>query len=132
MNEETEPVITLEMFQERQARITEALDAAPGLVEWDSDYVCDFPPDDPEPPDAPAKFQDWDCWQHPSTGWHETKRTPKTIDKISDFALTKLIDDPATAAVAAAEWRRRYPQGEASRTGTKFWARGYDAKASAL
>ena len=27
MNEETEPVITLEMFQERQARITEALDA---------------------------------------------------------------------------------------------------------
>lgn len=115
------------------------LDAAPGLVEWDdapakslSDYVCDFPPDDPEPPDAPAKFQDWDCWQHPSTGWHETKRTPKTIDKISDFALTKLIDDPATAAVAAAEWRRRYPQGEASRTGTKSWARGYDAKASAL
>ena len=109
------------------------LDAAPGLVEWDDEpAACDFPPDDPEPPEHPAKFQDWDCWQHPSTGWHETKRTPKTIDKISDFALTKLIDDPATAAVAAAEWRRRYPQGEASRTGTKSWARGYDAKASAL
>ncbi len=27
MNEETEPAITLEMLQERQARITEALDA---------------------------------------------------------------------------------------------------------
>ena len=112
------------------------LDNAPGLVEWDNaivaDYACDFPPDDPEPLDAPAKFQDWDCWQHPSTGWHETKRPPKTIDKISDFALTKLIDDQVTAAVAAAEWRRRYPRGDASRTGTKSWARGYDAKASAL
>ena len=112
------------------------LDNAHGLVEWDNaivaDYACDLPPDDPEPLDAPAKFQDWDCWQHPSTGWHETKRPPKTIDKIRDFALTKLIDDPVTAAVAAAEWRRRYPRGEASRTGTKSWARGYDAKASAL
>ena len=109
------------------------LDAAPGLVEWDDvpgHYNCDFPPEDPEPPDAQTKFQDWDCWQHPSTGFQEAKRLPKTINKISDYALTKLIDD--NNPIAAAEWRRRYPKGPNSRAGTKMWARGYDEKASAI
>lgn len=111
------------------------LDDAPGVEVWDEIIDTDlsdsdFPPDDPEPFNAPAKFQDWDCWQHPSLGWQESKRLPKSIEKISDYALTKLIDFSTTSEVAKAEWRRRYPNGGASRTGTKIWARGYDTKAS--
>lgn len=110
------------------------LDAAPGLVEWDdatSDF--DFTPD-PEPPDAPAKFQDWDLFEHPSSGWREAKWPPKPINQVTDYALTKLIDapDPSTAATAAAEWRRRYPNGVAATGGVKIWAQGYDRKAKAL
>jgi hypothetical protein len=114
------------------------LDAAPGLVGWDdapsaADYnFDDFPPDDPEPPDAPAKFQDWTCFEHPSSGWHEAKWPPKPIEKVTDFALTKLIDDPATAATAAAEWRRRYPHGVAYYGGVAIWAQGYDRKVKTL
>ena len=36
MSEATEPVITLEMFQERQARITEALDACLRMMNSDA------------------------------------------------------------------------------------------------
>lgn len=109
------------------------LDAAPGVDVWDEytdteDYDCDFPPDDPEPPNAPAKFQDWDCWYHPTLGFQQSKRTPKPLTEISDFALTVLMagQDITDRVVAAAEWLRRYPEGPASRTGTKAWARGAD------
>jgi hypothetical protein len=109
-----------------------SLNDARGVIEWDiepaeqTEYVCDFPPDDPEPPDAPRKFQDWDCWYHPTLGWQESKRIPKPITEISDYALTKLIDDPAESAMALSEWRRRYPRGVAATGGVKIWASFYD------
>lgn len=115
-------------------RIDALFDDNPGIIEWNvvKDYDCDFPPDDPPTEPVPILYQDWDCWQHPSSGWHEAKRNPKTLDKISDYALTKLIDDPETAAFAAAEWRRRYPAGVAATGGVKIWARGYDEKVKTL
>ena len=100
-----------EMYTITSALVLDHLiETAPGLVEWDyapskpPEYDCDFPPDDPEPPDAPPKFQDWDLFEHPSSGWHEAKWPPKPIEKVTDYALTKLIDDPdpTTAATAAA------------------------------
>jgi hypothetical protein len=105
------------------------LDAETGIQVWDCslDEVADFPP---RPPILGEKFQDWDCWDHPSLGFQRVKRPPAPIERISDYALTILIDENSVAA--AAEWRRRYPQGAASRAGTKVWARGYDEKALTL
>ena len=113
------------------------LDDAPGVIEWNeqtADECDDFPPDAPEPPDAPRKFQDWDCWYHPTLGFQQSKRTPKPLTEISDFALTVLMagQDATDQTVAAAEWLRRYPEGPASRTGTKAWARGADEIALGL
>lgn len=113
------------------------LDDAPGVIEWcdqTDDESDDFPPDAPEPPDAPRKFQDWDCWYHPTSGFQQSKRTPKPLISVSDFALIVLMagHDPTDRVVAAAEWLRRYPEGPASRTGTKAWARGADKLARSL
>lgn len=113
------------------------LDNAPGIIEWNeqaNDEFDDFPPDAPEPPDAPRKFQDWDCWYHPTMGFQQSKRTPKPIGEISDYALTVILADQdiTDRVVAAVEWLRRYPEGPASRTGTKAWARGADEIASGI